>query len=82
MSLEKFKQLGVDHEGITTSELVQERKKTYEQAVAALCLANEECLKEANQIENEEVRKLAMARLGLVSIRLAEINQEVMVGLN
>jgi hypothetical protein len=82
MSLEHFKQPEVSCEEITTPELVQERKAAYEQAEADLRLANEKCLKKADQIKNEEMRKLVMARLGLVSVRLAEINREVMVGLN
>jgi len=82
MSLEQFKQPEASHEEIATPELVQARKERYEQAEEALRLANEKCLKKADQIEDERVKKIVLARLGLVSVRLAEIDQEVMVGLN
>ncbi|MCX6762720.1 MAG: hypothetical protein NT093_02975 [Candidatus Moranbacteria bacterium] len=85
MSLEQFKQFKqpeASPEEITTPELVQKREAEYIQAEEALRRANEDCLKKADQIEDERVKKIVLARLGLVSVRLAEINQEVMVGLN
>ena len=82
MSLERFKQPEMSSEEITTPELVQKREGEYMQAEEALRRANEDCLKKADQIKDERVKKLVLARLGLVSVWLAEINQEVTIGLN
>lgn len=80
--MENFEQLKTGHEKLLTLEDIENLKAQYEQKKKALREGNEKYLKKANQVENEEMRKLVMARLGLVSVRLAEIDQEVMVGLN
>jgi len=82
MSLEQFKQPEVSHEKLLTLEDIENLKAQYEQKKMALQDDNGKYLKKADRVKNEEMRKLAMARLGLVSVRLAEIDQEVMVGLN
>lgn len=82
MSLENFEQPKASHEKLLTPEDIENLRMQYEQKKRALREGNEKYLKKANQVENEETRKLVMARLGLVSVRMAEIDQEVMVGLN
>ena len=82
MSLENFEQSEASHENLLSLKDIENLKEQYEQNKKALRGDNEKHLKKANQVENEEMRKLVMARLGLVYVRLAKIDQEVMVSLN
>jgi hypothetical protein len=82
MSLENFEQPEASQEKLLSFEDIKNLKAQYEQKKMALRNGNEKYLKKANQVENEEMRKLVMARLGLVSVRLAKLDEDVMVGLN
>lgn len=82
MSLENFEQPKASHERLLSLEDIEKMKAQYEQEKMTLREGNEKYLKKANKVENEEMKKLVMARLGLISVRLAEIDQEVVVGLN
>ena len=72
MSLEQFKQPEVIPGGITTPELVQKRQEEYLQAKEALRNDNEKYLKKANKIDSEDAKRIALARLGRVSIDASE----------
>ncbi|MFA6193507.1 MAG: hypothetical protein WC726_01420 [Parcubacteria group bacterium] len=82
MSLENLEQPKASHEKLLSLEDIEKMKVQYEQEKMALRDGNEKYLKKANKVENEEMRKLVMARLGLISVRLAELDQNVMVSLN
>ena len=82
MSLENFEQPKTSHEKLLSLKDIEKLKAQYEQGKMALRGDNEKYLKEANKIDSEDAERVAMARLGLISVRLAELDQDVMVSLN
>ena len=72
-------------EKLLTSETIEILKNEYEQARAELLRENMKSMDKVGQIQSQDLQKLVKARLGLVPISVAGIEQElheVEVGLN
>jgi hypothetical protein len=73
MSLESPNQkLFPSQEKILTLEDIENLKAQYEQGKEALRYDNEKYLKKANKIDSEDAERVALARLGRVSIDASE----------
>lgn len=78
MSLEKI----TSQDKVLTPDLVKELGNRYEEIIVTLNKENGGYLNMAELIGSPELRKQVLARLGQISIKAAEIDEELRASLN